>query len=105
MEKDEVFNLLQIWLEKNSAFLFSAGFKSPYPKTWRGGSTSIDLDSESIVGSITHWPPNTFEFQFNNARTGDVLILDTKTLETGQQLDTYISQMFRQIGITDSSVP
>ena len=57
------------------------------------GNCSMDINSDSFVGTITFWTPQSFEFQFNDCGSGNVLFLETVSLETTNELHEYLSDL------------
>ena len=86
-------DLLSAWIGEHRSKLEAHGFKVTLNKPHAGGSHSVNLDSPSVVGTITHWPDEQFEFQFNSCETGDVVVIEEKSLSSIGDLDTYFEEL------------
>ena len=60
-------------------------------------SSSVNLDCEGMVGTVCHWPPDSFEFQFNDVESGRVLVLETKSFDDKQDLDSYMQALLNRL--------
>ena len=60
-------------------------------------SISVDIDGPTFVGGICHWPPNLFEFQFNDIDSGDVIFLETVNLENLKDIADYVEIVLSKI--------
>lgn len=86
---------LKTVLEEQQSILESHGVSISYDDSRSPDSCSANLDSDSYVGTITHWPDSRFEFQFNSCKTGDVVLLETKEISDDVRLAEYIEEIYR----------
>ena len=87
-------NLLFQAVKELEVELISAGFAIEYKKPEHANSAfSVNLDSESYVGTVCYWPESTFEFQFNSCKTGNVALLETCKFHSGEALMSYFKQL------------
>lgn len=86
-------NVLTQWVDTARIYLEAKKFVISFPAEESNRCVSVNLDSPKVVGTITHWPDHEFEFQFNDASTGNVLVLETTALTSTQQLDVYFKRL------------
>ena len=92
-------DLLLDWLNSARSGLNQRGY-SVQAKAIAGEwqvSISVDIDGPKFVGGICHWPPNLFEFQFNNIDSGDVILLETVNLESVKEISDYVEIVLAKI--------
>lgn len=90
--------LLLEWLEENRDDLWSRGFRASVND--HGGSTTgtaVDLEGRGILGTICHWPPDTFEFGFNFAESGEEIFLQTKNLGDKTSLALFVDSLLQRL--------
>ncbi|GAA0718492.1 hypothetical protein [Dokdonella soli] len=85
-------NILLSWVESNKEQLALYGFRVKPNGAPQISSTSVDIDSNTFVGTITYWPQDQFEFQFNSCATGEIVILETTTIGTEHALNKYVRE-------------
>jgi hypothetical protein len=88
-------NILQQWVDLNHGELESLGLRVSFPSAGNERCTSVNIDSASFVGTICFWPINMFEFQFNDCKTGDVIVIETAELDSVEVLDTHFRQLWQ----------
>jgi hypothetical protein len=86
--------LLADWVSNAKSVLEKQGMSVRFNDGGLPKSTSVDLDGDRFVGTISHWQPNVFEFQFNSAKTGDVVVLETLELNTVDEISAYVNKLF-----------
>ena len=86
-------DLLSQWITQNRSTLEARGFVITLKKQHVGGCYGVDLGSSTVVGSIAYWPPELFEFQFNSCATGDVVVLETCSLASIQDLNSFFDAL------------
>ncbi len=84
--------LKNILLEK-SKLLHSLGIRQTIRDEPQAGSYSVDLDSTKYVGGIMYWPSGLYEFQFNSCESGNVILLETKSFSSKQELANFIEDL------------
>lgn len=92
-------DLLLEWLEFAREGLNQRGYSvkaQAIAGDWQR-SISVDIDGSKFVGGICHWPPNLFEFQFNDIDSGDVIFLETVTLENLKDISDYVEIVLSKI--------
>lgn len=85
-----MYNALKHVLNAKRDVLAKDGIVVTFADGYQQGSYSANLDSSKYVGTITFWPENRFEFQFNSCESGDVVIADTKEFQTEADLDAFL---------------
>jgi hypothetical protein len=90
-------NLLADWISntKSKSILEKQGMTAHFNDSGLPKNASLDLDGDQFVGTISYWQPNVFEFQFNSARTGDVVVLETLKLNTVDEISAYVNKLFQ----------
>ncbi len=87
-------NLLLDWFSNAEAKLRQPGWSWQIQKSTSPSSAiGINFRSESLVGTIAHWPPDLFEFQFNSCETGDVVFLETGRFNDSIQLGEFLDEV------------
>jgi hypothetical protein len=86
-------NLLGEVLEKKRELFQTRGFRVSLPPQ-TPGSFSVNFDSAAHVGTLTYWSSGQCEVQFNSCKTGAVVLLETRRLETEMQLSSFIDEIF-----------
>ena len=87
-------NLLSQWLEAARPKLEELDYAVKYHDDGLPNrAVGVDLDSHKFVGTISHWPPKLFEFQFNDCVSGDVVVLETMEFDNLEDLDAYIDKL------------
>ena len=86
--------ILEKAIEESREFLAQRGVTVTYDAKRLPRSCSANLDSDELVGTITHWPAKRFEFQFNETCSGNVSVLEE--METDQVSDvlTFIRDLY-----------
>ncbi len=56
-------------------------------------SYGINLDCKKFVGGIFYWPKGTFEAQFNDCATGEVILLETVYFDQPKLLKVYLNRL------------
>ena len=56
-------------------------------------SYGINLDSNQFVGGIFYWPKGTYEAQFNDCDSGEVILLETVYFDEPKLLEKYLEQL------------
>jgi len=79
---NDVFNELR---NLDISVTISDGYK---PKSY-----NVNMDSNKFVGTICFWPDDIFEFQFNDCKTGDIILLDTVSFNSPSQLRDYLDKL------------
>lgn len=95
-------NLLLDWLATAQERLQALGYEISVNE--QGGSTTgtaVDVDGRGLVGTICYWPPNTFEFGFNAAESGEEIVLETKSLSSKDSLARFIDELLGRIARKD----
>lgn len=69
------------------------GAKVEFRLDTSGKTLSAALDCDMYRGSICHWPPSLFEFQFLDRNGGQVLLLETHTFEKDSDLLRYLEEL------------
>lgn len=90
--------LLLEWLGENRDDLRSRGFRASIND--HGGSTTgsaVDLEGRGILGTICHWPPDTFEFGFNSADSGEEIFLQTKSFGDKASLALFVDSLLQRL--------
>lgn len=86
-------DLLESWIEKYRTKLEAEGFKITIAEPHIGGGRSVELDSDSIIGGVCHWPPERFEFQFHSLKSGDILVLEEMCFRDVGDLSAYFEEL------------
>jgi len=74
--------------------LRAAGFSiDDYKSGYIEGSYSFAADNERYIGSVCHWPKSTFEFQFHNVGSGDVVVLETHEFSSMDSVRRYLNEL------------
>lgn len=64
-----------------------------YDDTLLPRSCCANLDSARYIGTITHWPKTLYEFQFNDASSGAVVLLETHDFDDMIDAANYIKEI------------
>lgn len=88
-----VTDYLKRWLESEEKRLVENGINTSAISGHSFGAFSLNLDSKKFVGTITFWPKNKYEFQFNDCDTGQVILLESKSFDDFESLDDYLSEL------------
>lgn len=86
--------ILERAIEDSREFLTRHGVVVTYDATGLPRSCSANLDSDELVGTITHWPTTRFEFQFNNACSGEVVVLEEIETEAVSDVSALIRDLY-----------
>lgn len=71
--------------------LRALGFElRPNPAVGSPTGAALDLEGRTFGGTISHWPPSTFEFLFIDFATGEVILLETGTFESDDQAAAFL---------------
>ena len=74
--------------------LLSAGYSiNDYKSGHIEGSYSFVAESKRYVGSVCYWPKSTFEFQFNDVVSGDVMVLETHEFSSIDLVRKYLCEL------------
>ena len=91
-------NLLLEWLRLARAQLEEAGFECRVQDRNQSTTcTAVDLDGRRFVGTISHWPPDKFEFQFNACDSGEVAILETKSFSSKASVAKFVKELLHRM--------
>ena len=92
--------MLLEWLSSAEARLEELGYEARlHHQGQPGPSTAVDVDSSNFVGTITHWPPDKFEFQFNACDSGHVVILEIASIQTHDVLAGHIEALLGKLKV------
>lgn len=91
-------SLLNKWLSQSKIELETQGFTVTLSEQ-EGGCTSVNIDSDKVIGTICFWEPNQFEFQFNSSETGDVLALESVELSNIASVSEHLSEVMSKLRI------
>ena len=86
-------DILPKWLERVHPALTARGMVLTVAKGQQAGNCSVNIDSDHFVGTICYWPENQFEFQFNDCKSGEAIILESDMLYTVDELDIYFADL------------
>lgn len=89
--------LLLQWVDCHRGTLESHGLEILVWQRHEGGSASVNLDSGRLTGTVTHWPPDRFEFQFNDNRTGEVIFIEEVILKNVESVCHYFDRIYAEI--------
>ncbi len=59
----------------------------------QANSYGINLDSKKFVGGVFYWPEGTYEVQFNDCSSGEVILLETVSFDEPGLLEGYLNQV------------
>ncbi len=91
-------NLLLEWLTLARGQLEAAGYECRIQDRDQSRTcTAVDLDGCRFVGTVVHWPPDQFEFQFNSCGSGEVVALEAANFSNTAGLQGYVENLLRQI--------
>jgi hypothetical protein len=99
IDKENKLEFLKRWFAENAEALRGRGVSWSQVTLWRGGASSIEINGNTFVGTITHWLPNKFEFQFNSASTGEVLLLETDEIDGEKELVESLKQRLVRVSV------
>ncbi|AEG01801.1 immunity protein TriTu family protein [Methylomonas methanica] len=88
--------LLNEWASQSRTELEAQGFTVTMPEQ-EGRCTSVNIDSDKVIGTICFWEPNQFEFQFNSPKTGDVLALVSVELSNVASVSECLKEVMSKI--------
>lgn len=88
-------NLLIDWANGAKSSLEEQGLSVRVIDAESTKGVSVDLDGDRFIGTISHWEPNTFEFQFNSATTGDVILLETVELSSTEEIGSHVMALLQ----------
>jgi len=83
---------LKAWVERRQREIEGRGYQVRY-HAHDQGQCSVDIDGKKVVGTITHWPENSYEIQFNDCQSGGVLLLVTEELRDPDSLIDYLEPL------------
>ena len=89
---------LQDWLQIAIPELVDRGFRVSEISEHRGTSFSVDVEGTEIMGRLTYWPDDQFEFQFHSAKSGDVVLLESPNLTNTLELQDYFLTILGKLG-------
>ena len=92
-------NLLQEWYDHTHLHLEKKGYALTIAAGPAAHSMSLDIDGDTFVGTICHWSPDVFEFQFNACDSGEVIVLETVRLGSLEKVMAYCKTMLAKIEI------
>ena len=84
---------LKTWVDKTRQKIESEGFNIAFVDGHQSNSYGVNLDSERFVGGIFYWPESTYELQFLDFNSGDLLLLETKNISDVKLLEEYLNQV------------
>lgn len=90
-------NMLAEWIATERQKLESSGFSVSLNETEMGSCISANLDSDRVVGTICHWEPNRFEFQFNDCDTEEVAFLETVEFDNIPGLSAFFFSLLKRL--------
>ena len=94
-------NILEEWHKQRGSILRGKGLSVIFRRGVRPENCGVDIDSAKFVGSISYWPGTPLEFLFNDCKSGDVLILESRSFDDVADLDSYIEDLvLRKLGYT-----
>lgn len=76
---------LEKWVEITRGELEEKGYSIEY-RNHDQQQSSVDIDGSRFIGTITHWPDDLYEIQFNDVLSGEVVVLETARLENVEHL-------------------
>ncbi len=89
-------NLLLKWLETARTRMEGLGYTVSYKDAIASGScVSVKLDGSEFLGGICHWPPDLFEFQFHDASSGEVVVLETLRFDDVESLCSHVDRLIK----------
>jgi hypothetical protein len=86
-------NALRDWLQVERDNLKRQGISVSFLEGKQADSYSANIDSSKFVGTICYWPEYTFEFQFNDCESGDVIVLETVSFDNPSLLGAYLDKL------------
>jgi hypothetical protein len=84
---------LNHWLNTMRQDLEVSGIKATVVDGQQENSYGINLDSKKFVGGVFYWPENTYEVQFNDCSSGEVIFLETVNFDEPKVLEKYLNQV------------
>lgn len=81
------------WLNTMRLDLEVQGINATVVDGQQANSYGINLDSKEFVGGVFYWPESTYEVQFNDCSSGDVILLETVIFDDAELLEEYLNQM------------
>ncbi len=84
---------LNRWLNTMRQDLEVIGIKVAMVDGQQENSYGINLDSKEFVGGVFYWPENTYEIQFNDCSSGEVILLETVNFDEPKLLEKYLNQV------------
>ncbi|MCD4751013.1 MAG: hypothetical protein K8R59_16700 [Thermoanaerobaculales bacterium] len=91
-------NLLLEWLEMAKAELEDSGYVCRVQDPSRSKTcTAVDLDGRRFIGTVSYWPPDKFEFQFNSCDSGEVVVLEIKHFSTRASVASFVRELLHSI--------
>ena len=88
-------DLLPRWVERVRSSLTAKGMVVTLVDGAEAGNCSVDIDCAEFVGTICYWPEHLFEFGFNDCKSGKEIVLETRSLQTIDELDAYFDELLR----------
>ena len=98
-------NLLQEWYDNTHLHLERKGYTLTIATGPAANSMSLDIDGETFVGTICHWSPDVFEFQFNACASGEVIVLETVRLGSLEKVVDYCKAMLVKVDMKEQEEP
>ena len=86
-------NLNSSYREMEEQLLLAGYSINDYKSGHIEGSYSFAAENKRYIGSVCHWPKSTFEFQFNHAGSGDVVVLETHEFSSIDSVGNYLSEL------------
>lgn len=83
---------LKAWIERRRREIEKRGYHVRYTAHDQG-QCSVDIDGDEVVGTITCWPGNLYEVQFNDCQSGEVLLLVTEELRDPNSLIDHLEPL------------
>ncbi len=87
-------NLLLQWFEAARPRIERLGYTATYKDAIAPNScVSVNLDGKEYLGSICHWLPDLFEFQFHDTSSGEVVVLETLHFDNVETLGKHVDSV------------
>lgn len=82
-------NALEKWCKLYCGYIEKTGFKVSYEPGYQSGYGSVNIDNLNVVGTITFWPEDQYEFYFINCNSGETIIMETVQINGEENLSIY----------------
>ena len=91
--------MIKEWIEKSRNELENKGLEISTFSDDDASCISVNIDSDRLVGTVCFWEPYTFEFQFNDCESGDVVFLESIELTSVNEITQYFHELSIKIDI------